>query len=93
MLTFRYRSSHALDPVTIELKPVKTGLDDSAWISRAITVQIEATGDQTREIRVPLPATPGLTRIKEVVLYHERSAKGPVDLTVTELSVAPIRPK
>jgi hypothetical protein len=94
LLTLRYRSAQALDPVTIELKPAKDpSMDDSGLISRAITVRIEATGPGEKEIRVPLPATPGLARIKEVVIYHERSTKGPVDLTVTHLSVAPTGPK
>lgn len=88
VLTFRYRSSRALDPVTIELKPFKPTTDDSGLISRAIFLKIEATGEGEQEIRVPLPATPGLERIKEVVLYHE-GAKGPIDLTVTGFSVAP----
>ena len=92
LLTLRYRSAQALDPVTIELKPIPPSTDNSGLISRAITVPIEATGLTEREVRVPLPATPGLTRIKEVVIYHERPTKGPVDLTVTHLSVAPIGP-
>jgi hypothetical protein len=92
VLTFRYRSSRALDPVTIELKPFKPSTDDSGLISRVIFLKIEATGDGEKEIRVPLPATPGLERIKEVVLYHE-GAKGPIDLTVTHFSVAPTDPR
>jgi len=93
LLTFRYRSVHALEPVTIELKPSKPTTDDSGLISRAITVPIEATGPEEREIQIPLPATPGLTRIKEVVLYHEKSTRGPVDLTVTHLAVTPLTSK
>ncbi len=93
MLTFRYRSGQALDPVTIEFKPAKPSTDDSGLISRAITVRIEATGPVEKEVRVPLPATPGLARIKEVVIYHEPPTKGSVDLTVTHLSVTPIGPK
>ncbi len=88
MLTLRYRSGNALDPVTIELKPVKDPtIDDSGQISRAIFARLVA-GEG--EIRVPLPATPGLTRIKEVVIYHEGAKPGPVDLTITGLSVLPI---
>ena len=89
LLTLRYRSSQVLDPVTIELKPVKPSTDDSGLISRAITVRIEPGGGV---ITVPLPSTPGLTRIKEVVIYHERATRGPIDLSVTGLSVTPIGP-
>ena len=93
LLTLRYRSSEALDPVSIELKPIKPSTDDSGLISRAITARLNATGTGEAEIRVPLPATPGLTRIKEVVIFHERPTKGPIDVTVTHLSVTPIGPK
>ena len=91
LLTLRYRSSQALEPVSIELKPVKPPTNDSGLIPRAITARFAATGDGEGEIRVPLPSTPGLGSIKEVVIFHERAAKGPVDLTITHLSVAPIR--
>ena len=88
VLTFRYRSSRALDQATIELKPIKPTTDDSGLISRAIFLKIEATGDGVKEIRVPLPATPGLEHIKEVVFYHE-GPRGPIDLTVAHFSVDP----
>ena len=94
LLTLRYRSTETLDPVTIELKPPKNpSADDAGLISRAITARLDATGAVEGEIRVPLPATPGLTRIKEVVIFHERPAKGSIDLTVTHLSVTPIQSK
>ena len=93
-LVVRYRSVGVLDPVTIELKPVRDpSKDDSGHIPRAITTRFEATGSAEQEIRIPLPATPGLAKVKEVVIYHEGKARGPVDLTVTRLSVAPIGPK
>ena len=94
LLTLRYRSAQPLDPVTIELKPPKNpSLDESGLISRAITAHFAATGTAEGEITVPLPATPGLTRIKEVVIFYERPTKGPIDVTVTHLSVKPIGAK
>jgi hypothetical protein len=93
LLTLRYRSSGVLEPVTIELKPVKPSTDDSGLISRAITTRFEATGEAESEIVVPLPATPGLKQIKEVVIYHEGRTRGPIDLTVTHLAVTPIGSK
>ena len=94
LLTLRYRSIETLDPVSIELKPPKNpSTDDSGLISRAITARLAATGAVEGEIQVPLPATPGLARIKEVVIFHERPNKGPIDVTVTHLSVTPIGPR
>jgi hypothetical protein len=93
LLTLRYRSKDALEPVSIELKPVKPTTDDSGLISRAITARFAATGPNEAEIRIPLPATPGLVPIKEVVIFYERPTKGPIDVTITHLSVTPIRSK
>ncbi len=90
MLTLRYRSGGILDPVTIEIKPEKPLTDDSDLISRVIFARLEP-GEH--EIVVPLPATPGLEQIKEVVIYHEGRTKGPIDVTITHLSVVPIRSK
>ena len=43
------------------------------------------------EIQIPLPATPGLSRIKEVVITFGPETKGkPIDLTITGLKVFPI---
>ncbi len=86
VLTLRYRSAGALDPVSIELKPEKSA---PGLISRQVFARLADTGGREAEIRVPLPATPGLAHIKEVVLYHERAEKGPVDLAVTHLSIRP----
>jgi hypothetical protein len=90
LLTLRYRSNETLDPVTIELKPVKPSTDDSGLISRAIYAKFEG-GEH--EIIVPLPATPGLKRIKEVVIYHEGRTRGPIDLTITHFAITPISEK
>jgi hypothetical protein len=78
--------------LTIELKPAKPATDDSSLISRVITIRFEATGGAEREIVVPLPATPGLKQIKEVVLYHEGPKAESVDATLTHFSVKPMSP-
>jgi hypothetical protein len=86
VMTLRYRSAAAIGPVTIDLKPEKSA---PGLISRQIFARLAETGSGEGEIRVTLPATPGLSHIKEVVIFHERASKGPVDLTVTHLSVKP----
>jgi hypothetical protein len=93
LLTLRYRSAEDLGPFSIELKPAKPSTDDSGLIPRGITARFVATGTGEGEIRVPLPSTPGLARIKEVVIFYERPTKGPIDVTVTHLSIEPIGPK
>jgi hypothetical protein len=93
LLTLRYRSVGAVEPVSIDLKPAKPSTDDSGLIPRSITARLLDTKGGEGEIRVPLPATPGLAKIKEVVIFHERAERGPVDLTVTHLEVTPIGSK
>ncbi len=93
LLTLRYRSAGIVEPVTIDLKPAKPSTDDSGLISRSITARLLDTKGGEGEIVIPLPATPGLARIKEVVIFHERAEKGPVDVTVMGLKVMPIVPR
>jgi hypothetical protein len=93
LLTLRYRSTSTVDAVTIELKPVKLLTDNSILIPRVITARLEATGAAEHEIVVPLPATPGLSQIKEVVIYHEGPKADTIDVTVTHFAVTPIGPK
>ena len=76
VLTLRYRSAGAIGPVSIDLKPEKSA---PGLISRQIFASLDETGSGEGEIRVPLPATPGLMKIKEVVIFHEQPTKGPVD--------------
>jgi hypothetical protein len=86
VLTLRYRSAAAIEPVTIDLKPEKSA---PGLIARQIFARMAETGSGEGEIRVTLPATPGLSHIKEVVIYHEQADRRPVDLTVTHFSVKP----
>jgi len=49
------------------------------------------TGGRDHEMPIPLPATPGLTRIEEVVItFGPESQARPLDLSITHLRVAPI---
>src|SRR5262249_57629857 len=82
-----YRAGRPMDPVTIALKPpAPAGL-----IAKEIVTRFEDTGGQDRAIEVTLPAMVGLSRIKEVVIAHERpSGTSPVELTVTQLRFAPV---
>lgn len=85
-LVVRYRSVGAIDPVVIALKP--EGVDPSSGlIPIEIFTRLVDTDGRDGEIRIPLPATVGLSRIKEVVLTHERPGAGPVDLSILGVTV------
>ena len=87
LLRLRYRSSEALDPVIIELKPSGNPPASAGLIPNQIFTHMAATDGRDEEILVPLPATPGLTRIKEVVITHQPATKSRIDLTITGASV------
>jgi hypothetical protein len=85
-LGLRYRSAQALEPVTIELK--RAGPAPAAGlISNEISTRLVATGGRDAEVRIPLPATPGLAQIKEVVITYRTETKHPLDLAITGASV------
>jgi hypothetical protein len=89
VLSLHYRSAKALGPVAIELKPggnVPPGL-----ISKQLFTHFEQTGEREAEIQIPLPATIGLSNIKEVVITHDRGSDAtPIDVSVTRLKIQPV---
>ncbi len=88
-LRIRYRAHAAIDPVAIQLKPAGVR-PDSGLIPKEIFTRFVDTGGRDEEIIIPLPATVGLTRIKEVVISHEQPTASPtLDLTVTRLDFTP----
>jgi hypothetical protein len=90
-LRLRYRSSQAMDPVLIALKPAGAGPAEVGIIPKEIVTRLADTGAGEAEIAVPLPAGPGLTRVREVVLTHEpKTGGGPVDLTLTHCEFTPL---
>lgn len=91
LLRLRYRSAQAMDPVLITLKPAGKAPAEVGIISKEIVTRLAATGGREAEIAVPLPATPGLTNVREVVLTHEQK-EGPIDLSLTHCGFTPIGP-
>jgi hypothetical protein len=88
-LRIGYRSAEAIEPVAITLKPV-VNPQAVGLISKEIFTRFEPTKDREAEIDVPLPAMPGLTNIKEVVITHEPGPGGrAIDLTLTRVECAP----
>jgi hypothetical protein len=89
LLRIRYVSA-ATEPTVIELKPVRPVNPDAGVIATELFTRLADTGGGEEEIRIPLPATPGLRAIKEVVVTCGRPGKEvPVDVRVTQFSVAP----
>ena len=83
-----------LGPAVLDLKPAGTPPEAAAIIPTQIFTRLTDTGDRQEELRFPLPTTPGLARIQEVVLTLDPELSGrPIDLTITRLDSAPIHPE
>ncbi len=86
LLRLRYRTKADLDHAIIDLKPAPSPRDPYL-IPRQVFTRLEP-GD-ARELQIPLPATPGLSAIKEIVLTHETRDPGPVEVTITGVELLP----
>jgi hypothetical protein len=92
LLTLRYRSGVPMKQAIIALKPSGGPSTSAGLIPTEIFTRLANTGEREAEIAVPLPATPGLTRIKEVVIsFGPDSNGGPIDLTVSSLNAVSVR--
>lgn len=88
-LRIGYKSAFSMESVVIALKPAGVA-PDSGLIAREITARFQNTGGHEAEVVVPLPATVGLSQIKEVVISHESGGQArPVDLTVKRVGFIP----
>jgi hypothetical protein len=92
-LSLRYRSAAPIDEATIALKPAGSSTVVAGLISTEIFCRFVDTRGRQEEIQVPLPATPGLARTKEVVITFGAAVKGrALDLSITGLRITPIAP-
>jgi hypothetical protein len=88
VLSLRYRSAGPATPVVIALKPA--GEVPAGVIPKEIFARFADTRGEEEEIRVPLPATPGMAEVKEVVITHGRGAEErAIDLTVMRVGFTP----
>jgi hypothetical protein len=93
LLCLRYRCAAPINQALIALKPAGGPTVAAGLIPTEITCHFADTRGREEELQVPLPATPGLARTKEVVITFGPEAKGrPIDLSITRLRVAPIAP-
>jgi hypothetical protein len=88
LMTLGYRSRQPLDGATITFKPANPS-SSPALISKELFTRLSVAGAGTSELSVMLPATPGLTNIKEVVITHEFNIAQPVDLMIGRFTVKP----
>jgi hypothetical protein len=91
LMSLHYRSSSPLEKAIITLKPMGDPTSVAHLIPTQVFSRFAATGGKEETIEIPLPATPGLSRIREVVITFGPEVKGkPIDLTITHLAVTPI---
>src|SRR5205814_4390847 len=89
VLSLRYRCTGPAAPVVIDLKlagpPADAGL-----IPTQIFTHFADTAGRDGRLEFPLPATPGLTQVKEVViLYGQGPEARAINLSVTGLAFTP----
>jgi hypothetical protein len=88
VLDLRYRNGGKAVPVVMALKPAPREPAVAALIPTEIFTTLAA--GEAGELRINLPATPGLSHIKEIVFTFGPESKGrPIDLTITGLKVTP----
>jgi len=89
-LTVGYQSNLAMQQATIALKRVGHTPERARIIPTEIYTRFEDTDGPEKLLEIPLPATPGLTDIKEVVITWENAGgKRPVDFSITQLAFTP----
>jgi len=89
-LLIRYRASAPIEHADITLTKVQGGPYAEPQFPNQIFVRFSVAESGAGEIRIPLPATPGLARTKGLVLALGKDSEAVVaDLTVTALKFVP----
>ncbi len=85
-LRLRYRSNAPIGPATLALKAKGGPPADDGKIPQEIQLILEDTRGGEAEVAIPLPGTPGLASIREIVLTHGPTEQlRPLDLTILGL--------
>jgi hypothetical protein len=90
LLSIRYLCSEPMDPAIVELKPPANSSAATNLIPNELFTRFNNTNGREEEIHIPLPATPGLTQIKEVVITYGQEKERPIDLSITQLRFTPL---
>lgn len=89
-LTIRYRAASPIESAVITLKKAGTGPYAPQQFANEIHCRFAATPDGEAEIHVPLPATPGLAGVGELVMDLGKDNETlSADLTITVLRFDP----
>jgi hypothetical protein len=92
LLSIRYVSSQPMVAAIVEIKPPANSSAAANLIPNELFTRFENTSGREEEIDIPLPATPGLRSIKEVVITCGQEKNGrPIDLSITGLRFTPFR--
>jgi hypothetical protein len=89
LVTLRYRCRGTAGEAVLCFKASEGPPGPGPCIPNELFTRFRDTGEREEEIQVLLPATPGLSEIKEVVITYGHQQNRPVDLTITRLSFAP----
>jgi hypothetical protein len=90
-LIIRYRASAPIEHAVITLTKVPGGPYAEPQFANQIFVRFSVAESRAGEIHVPLPATPGLARTKELVLALGKDNEAvAADLTITALKFVPL---
>ena len=89
VLTLRYKFAGPDAEARVTLKRAGPPAEEAGRIPDEIFLRLTDTSGKEQELRVQLPATPGLTQVAQVVLTYERGKVGPLDLTVTHCGAVP----
>lgn len=85
-LIVRYCNTGAAVAATLGFEDRESG---SRSVANRIALRFEVTGATEAELRIPLPATPGLTGIREVVLIGSPESEKGIDVMFRDFRVVP----
>jgi hypothetical protein len=85
-LRLRYSNAGSAVGATLAFEDRVSG---NRSVANVIAFRFETTGAAEAELRIPLPATPGLTGIRQVVLIASPESEKGVDLMFRELCITP----
>lgn len=88
LLSIRYRSTEPIDRAIVCFKPTGDTPAEVGLIPKEVFARFQDTNGREDEIQIPLPAMPGLTGIKEVVITTAHEGR-PVDLSITRFAFTP----
>jgi len=88
VLSIHYRSTEPVDRAILCFKPTGDTPAEGGLIPKEVFARFADTDGREEELKIPLPAMPGLTGIKEVVITSVPGGQ-PVDFSITRFVFTP----